>query len=31
MSKHWRHWGLPILAVLSAASRPGAELNPLPK
>ncbi len=26
MSKHWRHWGLPILAVLGAASRPGSEV-----
>jgi len=25
MSKHWRHWALPILAVLGAASRPGIE------
>jgi len=25
MSKHWRHWGLPILAVLGAASRPRIE------
>src|SRR5438309_7901771 len=24
MTKHWNHWGLPLLAVLGAAARPGA-------
>jgi plastocyanin len=26
MTKHWNHWGLPLLAVLGAAARPGGDV-----